>query len=63
MDSNFNFLQRDFPVLFQIGSMAEKYLYTDFNSCIIKLGMFGESMACDLSEGGGFKPQLLMSAC
>lgn len=43
MKSNFEFLQKDFPVLFQIGSIAEKYLFSDSNSCLIKLGMFGES--------------------
>ena len=44
MQSNFVFLQNDFPVLYQIGSIAEKYLYTDSNSCLIKLGMFGETV-------------------
>ena len=44
MQSNFDFLQIDFPVLYQIGSIAEKYLYTDSNSCLIKLGMFGETV-------------------
>ena len=44
MQSNFDFLQNDFPVLYQIGSIAEKYLYTDSNSCLIKLGMFGETV-------------------
>lgn len=31
MQSNFVFLQNDFPVLYQIGIIAEKYLYTDSN--------------------------------
>lgn len=44
MQSNFDFLQNDFPVLYQIGTIAEKYLYTDSNSCLIKLGMFGETV-------------------
>ncbi|WP_409968518.1 type I restriction-modification system endonuclease [Bengtsoniella intestinalis] len=44
MTSNFNFLVKDFPLLAQIGSTAEKYLYSDYNSCLIKLGMFGETM-------------------
>ena len=44
MQSNFEFLQNDFPVLYQIGSIAEKYLYSDSNSCLIKLGMFGETV-------------------
>ena len=44
MQSNFVFLQNDFPVLYQIGITAEKYLYTDSNVCLIKLGMFGETV-------------------
>ena len=40
----FVFLQNDFPVLYQIGIIAEKYLYTDSNVCLIKLGMFGETV-------------------
>ena len=44
MQSNFVFLQNDFPVLYQIGIIAEKYLYTDSNVCLIKLGMFGETV-------------------
>lgn len=43
MQSNFDFLKNDFPILYQVGSIAEKYLYTDSNSCLIKLGMFGET--------------------
>jgi len=38
MQSNFVFLQNDFSVLYQIGIIAEKYLYTDSNVCLIKLG-------------------------
>ena len=44
MQSNFVFLQNDFPVLYHIGIIAEKYLYTDSNVCLIKLGMFGETV-------------------
>ena len=44
MQSNFVFLQNDFPVLYQIGIIAEKYLYKDSNVCLIKLGMFGETV-------------------
>ena len=44
MQSNFVFLQNDFPVLYQIGIIDEKYLYTDSNVCLIKLGMFGETV-------------------
>lgn len=44
MKSNFRFLDRDFPVLAQLGENAEAYLYTDSNSCLMKLGMIGETI-------------------
>ncbi|MFI3213800.1 MAG: type I restriction-modification system endonuclease [Eubacteriales bacterium] len=44
MNSNFKFLEKEYSVLYQIGSTAEKYLYSDTNSCLIKLGMFGETI-------------------
>lgn len=39
--SNFKFLQERFPILANLGNLAEKYLYNDPNSCLIKLGMIG----------------------
>ncbi|WP_253198565.1 type I restriction-modification system endonuclease [Clostridium estertheticum] len=42
--SNFDFLEERWPLLASIGSTAEKYIYTDSNSCLIKLGLFGESV-------------------
>lgn len=44
MKSNFVFLEEAFPALSQIGSTAEDYLYSDTNSCLIKLGQFGEML-------------------
>lgn len=44
MKSNFAFLEERWPLLASIGSMAEKYVYTDSNSCLIKLGLFGETI-------------------
>ena len=44
MESNFRFLEKDFPVLAQFGKTAEKYLYSDSNSCLMKLGMIGETI-------------------
>ncbi|WP_297964143.1 type I restriction-modification system endonuclease [uncultured Anaerovibrio sp.] len=44
MKSNFDFLRDDFPVLYKQGSMAERYLYTDPNSCLIKIGLMGETI-------------------
>jgi type I restriction enzyme R subunit len=44
MVSNFEFLEKDFPVLANFGGLAEKYCYTDSNSCLMKLGMIGETI-------------------
>ena len=42
--SNFAFLQNDFPVLANFGRLAENYCYSDANSCLMKLGMIGETI-------------------
>ena len=44
MPSNFEFLKDKFPVLAEYGEKAERYLYTDSNSCLMKLGMIGETV-------------------
>lgn len=44
MYSNFDFLKEKFPVLANFGELAEKYLYSDSNSCLLKLGMIGETI-------------------
>lgn len=44
MKSNFAFLNDTFPVLGKFGELAEKYLYSDSNSCLMKLGMIGETI-------------------
>lgn len=44
MTSNFAFLNNDFPVLANFGGLAEKYCYSDSNSCLMKLGMIGETI-------------------
>ena len=44
MKSNFIFLETAFPVLFQFGKQAETYLFSDSNSCLMKLGMIGETI-------------------
>lgn len=44
MKSNFDFLDKEFPVLAQFGKKAEVYLYSDSNSCLMKLGMIGETI-------------------
>ena len=58
MKSNFEFLNSHFPVLANFGELAEKYLYSDSNSCLMKLGMIGETIVnlCftyDLLDGPG----------
>jgi len=44
MKSNFSFLERDFPVLANFGELAETYCYNDSNSCLLKIGMIGETI-------------------
>ena len=44
MKSNFTFLKEKWPLLYSIGNMAERYIYTDSNSCLYKLGLFGENI-------------------
>ena len=44
MKSNFEFLNDKFPVLANSGSLAEQYCYSDPNSCLLKLGMMGETI-------------------
>lgn len=44
MASNFKFLETEFPVLANFGKLAEQYCYTDPNSCLMKLGMIGETI-------------------
>lgn len=41
---NFEFLEKDFPVLANFGELAERYCYSDSNSCLMKLGMIGETI-------------------
>ncbi len=44
MRSNFSFLNAKFPALERFGELAEQYLYSDTNSCLLKLGMIGETI-------------------
>ena len=50
--SNFSFLHDLFPVLENFGSLAEQYVYTDPNSCLLKLGMIGETIVRLRSASG-----------
>lgn len=42
--SNFDFLSNKWSALASLGALAEKYLYTDSNTCFFKLGLFAESL-------------------
>ena len=44
MESNFTFLRERFPVLARFGEQAERYFRSDANSCLMKLGMIGETI-------------------
>lgn len=46
--SNFEFLNKYWPVLAQLGANAENYLYSDPNVCIYKLGMFAERLVQEI---------------
>lgn len=48
MKSNFEFLNRYWPVLAQLGANAENYLYSDPNACIYKLGIFAERLVQEI---------------
>ncbi len=48
MRSNFDFLNRYWPALAQIGAAAESYLYSDPNACIYKIGMFAERLVNEI---------------
>lgn len=40
--SNFEFLNEKWPKLAKMGELAEQYVYTDSNTCFIKLGLMAE---------------------
>lgn len=48
MKSNFEFLNKYWPVLAQLGANAETYLYSDPNASIYKLGMFAERLVLEM---------------
>ncbi|MDV0447523.1 hypothetical protein MsAg5_14230 [Methanosarcinaceae archaeon Ag5] len=57
MESNFSFLKEDFPALEKLGSLAENYLYSDPNACLLKMGMFAESVVNYIFEIEGLSLQ------
>ena len=42
MKSNFDFLSKSFCELAKIGELAERYIYSDPNTCMYKIGQFAE---------------------
>ena len=44
MDGNFAFMEQKYPVLAGFGNLAERYWHSDPNSCIVKIGMMGETI-------------------
>ena len=48
MKSNFEFLNRYWPALTQIGETAENYLYSDPNACVFKTGLFAERLVQEI---------------
>ena len=44
MKSNFEFLNRHWPALAQIGETAENCLYSDSHVCVFKIGLFAERL-------------------
>ncbi len=48
MNSNFNFLENDFPILAKLGYLAENYIYTDTNACLFKLGVLAEEIVNEM---------------
>ena len=53
--SNFSFLAKNFSILERTGVLAEGYLYSDYNTCIFKLGALGELMVKEIFRLGGLK--------
>lgn len=53
MKSNFDFLEEKWSLLASLGSAAEKYIYTDSNACLFKLGLFAETVVNLMCEIDG----------
>ncbi|NCT81836.1 MAG: type I restriction-modification system endonuclease [Comamonadaceae bacterium] len=52
--ANFAFLERDDPLLAQLGASAERYCHADPNACLLKLRQFGEAVAQHVAAVHGF---------
>ena len=51
--SNFDFLQKEWPLLAKLAQTAENYIYDDPNSCLIKLGMLAEQIVSYIVDVNG----------
>jgi type I restriction enzyme R subunit len=56
MSGNFSFLSDMFPALEKLGTLAENYLHSDPNSCLIKLGILAETIVNYMFELDGMPP-------
>lgn len=50
MSSNFIFLEKEFPLLANLGILTEKYIYDDPNASLFKMRLFGEKLVEFLFE-------------
>lgn len=50
---NFEFLNRKWKELAKMGELAEQYLYSDTNTCFIKMGMLAEHIVKYMLAYGG----------
>lgn len=49
--SNFDFLNKRWPILYKLGTQAENYLNTDSNASMLKMRMFGEQIIDHILAG------------
>jgi type I restriction enzyme R subunit len=50
MESNFKFLSIEYPILANLGILAEKYIHDDTNTSLFKMRLFGEKMVETIFE-------------
>lgn len=51
--SNFDFLQKEWPLIAKLAQSAENYIHDDPNSCLIKLGMLAEYIVTYIVDANG----------
>jgi hypothetical protein len=50
MESNFRFLSSEYPILANLGILAERYIHDDTNTSLFKMRLFGEKMVETIFE-------------